>query len=200
MSTVAGDFDLSARLKSIAAIEEDLGQLVSVVTEGQFHAPPRSGGWSIGHCIEHLVLSGMAFVACWDEGLQSLSPASHNYRSGVGWLSRFVIWRMEPPYRFKARTSRALMPCSRRSRDETLARFHHMHAEMVRRVELSHELKANGIDVQVPVASWLPHPLVFSIDLALAHERRHLWQAREVRRQLLQPNRIEFILRDTIEP
>jgi hypothetical protein len=110
MNSVAGDFDLSARLKSIAAIDEDLGRLVSVVTEGQFQAPPRSGGWSIGHCIEHLVLSGMAFVACWDEGLQSLSAASRSYRSGAGWWRRFVIWCMEPPYRLKRRTSRALMP------------------------------------------------------------------------------------------
>jgi hypothetical protein len=191
MSTEAGDFDLSARLKSIAAIEEDLGQLVSAVTEGQFHAPPRSGGWSIGHCIEHLVLSGMAFVACWDEGLQSLSPVRRHCRPSVGWWSRFVIWRIEPPYRLKARTSRALTPCCRQSRDETLERFHHMHAEVVRRVELSHELEANGSDVRAPIASWLSHPLAFSIDLALAHERRHLWQAREVRRQILQPNRIE---------
>jgi hypothetical protein len=191
MRTVAGDFDLSARLESIAAIEKDLDQLVSVVTEGQFHAPTRSGGWSIGHCLEHLILSGMAFVACWDEGLQSLSRASHHYGWAASWWSRLVIWRMEPPYRLKARTSRALTPCSRRSRDETLARFHDMHAEVVRRVELSREREAYGINVRVPVASWLRYPLAFSIDLALAHERRHVWQAREVRRQLLPPNGID---------
>ena len=190
MTTVADEFNASACLRALAAIDENLHQLVSVLTEAQFQAPPRTGGWSVGHCIEHLVLSGRAFVACWDIAMDAVPTKDSRSRkaSVYQWWRRSLLRAVEPPCRFTTKTSRALMPCSRRSKAETLDRFRNMHVEVARRVEIGRELHADRIRVRSPIASWIRHPFGFSVDLALAHERRHLWQAWEVRRQLLQPD------------
>jgi hypothetical protein len=50
-------FDQAMWLEEATAIESDLSSLVAGLTEAQFHAPPRDGGWCVGHCIEHLLLT-----------------------------------------------------------------------------------------------------------------------------------------------
>jgi hypothetical protein len=48
--------------------------------------------------------------------------------------------------------------------------------------------QANGLDlsrskVRSPVASWLYFPLGIGFAATIAHEQRHLWQARQVMRE-----------------
>jgi hypothetical protein len=171
----------------MGAIEAELTELALSLTEAQFQAPPRTGGWSAGHCIEHLVLTGNEFVAKWDTALKrartSGSPANTPVRSP--WWQRAVLRATEPPYRLKSKTTQSFCPCSRRSMQKTIRRFLSMHQEFVKRLESSQEVNTETTQVQSPFASWMWYPLGFSFDLALAHERRHLWQAWQVRQQLI---------------
>jgi hypothetical protein len=187
MVTVANGFDLSGCLKVAAAIEADLARLATALTEAQFHAPPRTGGWSVGYCLEHLVLSGQAFLPRWDLALQEAgrngSPAQESIQ--YAWWQRKILQLAENPTRLKARTVPSLMPYSRRPIEETVNRFLRMHQELVRRLTGSRGLDVCRTKVQSPFVSWIWYELGFSFDLALAHERRHLCQAWQVRQQLL---------------
>ena len=58
-------FNLSDCLIAARAIEAELRRLASGLTEAQFHALTRAGGWSVAYCIEHLVLAGRAFLPKW---------------------------------------------------------------------------------------------------------------------------------------
>jgi hypothetical protein len=91
---------------------------------------------------------------------------------------------MEPPGRMKVKTTRAFVPCCRRSMDETVRRFLKMHQELRDRARAIQSLDTSKIKVQSPFLSWIRYPVGMSFDLVLAHERRHLSQAWEVRRQL----------------
>jgi hypothetical protein len=172
----------------MAAIEADLNELATALTEAQFQAPPRTGGWSIAHCIEHLVLTGHAFAGKWDAALKrARANGYHDSRSfQYSWWQRAVLRATEPPYRLKTRTAQPFLPCSRRSMQETIYRFLSMHQEIGKHLNNSWDVNTEGTRVQSPFASWICYPLGFSFDLALAHERRHLWQARQVRRQLME--------------
>jgi hypothetical protein len=171
----------------MAAIEADLTELVSALTEAQFQAPPRTGGWSVGHCIEHLVLTGNEFIRKWDAALNE-APANGSIDSPSArypWWQRAILRAMEPPYRLKSKTRQAFIPCSRRSMQEIIRDFLNMHQKFATRLERTQGVNTLTTKVQSPFASWIWYPLGFSFDLALAHERRHLWQAWQVRRQLL---------------
>jgi hypothetical protein len=187
MGAIATEFTVAGCQWAMEAIEADLNKLASALTEAQFQAPPRTGGWSVGHCIEHLVLTGNEFVLKWDLALKKARangfhpPASFRYP----WWQRAVLRATEPPYRLKTKTTQSFSPCSRRSMEETIHRFLSMHQEVANRLESSRVVNTEGIKVQSPFASWIWYPLGFSFDLALAHERRHLWQAWQVRRQLI---------------
>jgi hypothetical protein len=178
------EFKPSASLRAIEAIEVDLSRLVTGLKEDQFHASTVAGGWSVAHCIEHLVLAGHAFLPKWDRALKEASAqrrSSGPFR--YPWWQRLKLAATEPPYRIKTKTKWAFTPCSRQSIEETLRHFSGMHREIRYRVERSVGIDAGRPRVQSPFVSWISYPLGLSFDLALAHERRHLWQAWQVRRQ-----------------
>jgi hypothetical protein len=187
MGAIAREFTVRGCERAIAAIEAELTDLASALTEAQFQAPPRTGGWSVGHCIEHLVLTGNEFVAKWDAALKRArangSPDNTSFR--YPWWQRAVLKATEPPYRLKTKTAQSFLPCSRRSMQETIHGFLSMHQEFAKRLEISQGVNTDTTKVQSPFASWVWYPLGFSFDFALAHERRHLWQAWQVREQLI---------------
>jgi hypothetical protein len=187
MDTAANGFDPAGCLQAAAAIEADLGRLTGALTEAQFHAPTRTGGWSVGYCIEHLVLAGHAFLPKWDLALQQARQRQGTGRemSRYAWWERKLLRYVENPCRLKHRTAAPFVPCSRHSIEETVARFAAMHQELARRLACCRGVDVRHTKVQSPFASWTRYALGFSFDLALAHERRHLRQAWLVRRQLL---------------
>jgi len=187
MITVVNGFDLPECLEAAAAIEADLTQLTTTLTEAQFHAPPRTGGWSVGYCIEHLVLTGQAFLPKWDMALKEAAQKEWHgeKRFRYCWWQRQILHYAENPSRLKHKTAPPFVPYSRHSIEETVGRFLGMHQELVRRVASSRGLDVRRTKIQSPFVSWIRHALGFSFDLALAHERRHLCQAWRVRQRLM---------------
>jgi hypothetical protein len=185
MVIVASRFDLAGCLTAAAAIEVELSQLTTGLTEAQFHAPTRTGGWSMGYCIEHLVLTGHAFLPKWDMALREAAGTQSNGDTAFryGWWQRRILHYAQDSSKLKHKTRSCFVPYSRHSIQETAGRFLDMHEQLVRRVLQSRGLDVMRTKVQSPFISWIRYPLGFSFDLALAHERRHLRQAWQVRRQ-----------------
>jgi hypothetical protein len=185
MANQPSGFKPTDSLSVAKAIEHDLRLLATGLTEAQFHAPARDGGWSIAQCIEHLALTGQAYLPKWDVALRD---AARQRLHGTDlfpyhWWHRLVLGALRPPYRIRTRAPHSLTPCSRRSIEDGIRYFLVMHHELARRIELSIGLDAGQARVQSPFASWIRYPLGFSFDFALTHERRHLWQAWRVRQQ-----------------
>jgi hypothetical protein len=187
MATAANQFDLQGCLDAASGIEADLARLTAGLTESQFHAPTRTGGWSVGYCIEHLVLTGQAFLPKWDMALKQAArrgcPCAQTFH--YAWWQRKILQSAENPSKLKRRTALPFEPRSRHSIEKTVRRFLDMHQELARRLASSRGLDVKGTPVQSPFVTWIHYALGFSFDLALAHERRHLCQAWNIRRQLV---------------
>jgi hypothetical protein len=184
VSQVTG-FDVPRCLEWAAAIEADLTRLTGTLTEAQFHAPSRAGGWSVGFCIEHMVLTGRAFLPRWDAALQDAAAKKRigKHPEHYTWWQRRILHLLENPDRLKQKTSPPFEPYSRRSIEETIARFLAMHQEFRRRITASRGLDISRSRVQSPFVPWFRYALGFSFDLALVHERRHIFQAWNTTRQ-----------------
>src|SRR5215813_15260045 len=113
MVTVAHGFDFGTCLKAIAAVEADLKELTSTLSDSQFHAPPRGGGWSVGYCIEHLVLTGQAFLPRWDAALASAEASQPDAAFPYGWWRRRILHYEADPTRLKRKTPDRFVPYSR---------------------------------------------------------------------------------------
>jgi hypothetical protein len=184
MASGPREFEVSTCLAGVAAIENDLVRLTADLTENQFHAQPRMDCWSVAYCLEHLVLAGQGFFEQWDaalvSGLAAVPDRSAHYR----WFHRAILKAAEPPCRIKTRAPSRFLPRARRPMADVLQRFLRMHADLIRRLERSRAVDPARTMVQSPFRAWISYPLGFSFDLALAHERRHLWQAWRAFRQI----------------
>jgi len=98
------------------------------------------------------------------------------------WLARMFVRMLEPPPRLRVKTPEAFEPPSDRTRREIMSAFRAYQVQYVDRLR-----QANGLDlarakVRSPVVSWMHMPLGTGFAAMIAHERRHLWQARQVMR------------------
>src|SRR5262249_41496794 len=133
-------------------------------------------------CIDHLNVSARLYLPQLDEGIAS---AIRQGRYGEGpftywWIARFFVRCLEPPVRFRVKTPAPFEPPTSRARREIMASFRAYQVQYVDR-----RRQANGLDlararVRSPVAAWIIMPLGTGFAAMVAHEQRHLWQARRV--------------------
>lgn len=89
---------------------------------------------------------------------------------------------MEPPPRVKLKVTWRLAPPPTRGPEDAVARFLTIQDGIQRRLASANDLDLVGVKVRSPVVSWLHYRLGFAFAFLAAHERRHLWQAWQVRR------------------
>lgn len=183
-------FEVAQSLRLATVIEAEMLQLVRGVSEAQFHAPAPTGGWSIGYCLEHLVLSGGAMNRDWDRamiaGASNVCPPSGANSFPYALWERMALHWLRNPSPFRRSASQALLPQGRYSIPESLNRFLAMHRGLSRRLESARDLDLRSITMQLPFLPLVKVSLGLAFDATLAHERRHLEQAWRVRRQLAQ--------------
>jgi hypothetical protein len=182
-STVhVADRFLGSLIEQLDEVLVDARALTDGLTREQFTWRPDERRWSIGQCLEHITRSIRLYPAEMErmiEEARSRAGTVKGYREG--WLSRWVITTMEPPPRMRIRTKRSVEPGNDLDRDTVLGEFERA---LGRLQELM--LAADGVSLQhgrmrSPFAPILRFTLGQTFAINLAHARRHLWQARQVR-------------------
>ena len=177
--------ELDGYLEEIRYIRQDVAAIVANLDDGPFTWRPAPDRWSIGECFEHLNLTAAAYVPAIDAAIAD--ARARNLRSAGPFaypmLERlFVAWN-EPPVRRRGKAFKAYRPPSRLSPDPVMNAFSSWQDRLAERVK-----GADGLDLRrarrrspiVPIMKW---SLGTMFALVLAHERRHIWQARQVRNE-----------------
>ena len=168
------------------ALSADAGAVVTALSDEQFAWSPSPDVWSVGQCIEHLNVTARAYLPSLDEGIASAirtgvygtGPFTYNV------LGRLMVRSMEPPPLWRLRAPKIFAPPSngqtQRTRSEIMAGFRGYQVQYIDRLR-----QANGVDLAkakvVSPANRLLHiSLGSGFALQIAHERRHLWQARQL--------------------
>ena len=174
--------ELDAFRVQFEQLADEADALAGALTDEQFNWHPPSGGWSVAQCVDHLNVTARVYLPKLDEGIAS---AIRRGLYGEGpfryhWIARFLVSTVEPPPRFKVKAPKKFEPAHSRRRAETLAAFRAYQVQYIDRLR-----QANGLDlararVQSPAVSYLRLPLGSGFAAMVAHERRHLLQARHV--------------------
>lgn len=174
--------ELDAFRVQFEQLADEADALAGTLTDEQFNWHPPSGGWSVAQCIDHLNVTARVYLPKMDEGIANAIRRGL-YGEGpfrYNWLGRLFVKTVEPPPRFRVKAPTAFQPSPSRKRPETLAAFRAYQVQFIDRLR-----QANGLDlararVQSPAASYLRVPLGSGFAVMVAHERRHLLQARNV--------------------
>ena len=175
--------ELEGYLEEIRYIRQDVIAIVANLGDSQFAWQPAPERWSIGECFEHLNLTAAAFIPAIDAAIDD--ARARNLRSDGPFVyplfERLFVASNEPPPRRRFRAFKPYRPPARLSPDAVMTAFSAWQDRFVERIK-----KADGLDLRharrrspiLPIMKW---SLGTMFALVLAHERRHIWQARQVR-------------------
>ena len=182
------DPDLAILITEIDANLSHLESLTHGLTNEQFGWRPGEAQWSMGECIAHLNIANGRDLRLIEEtisrakarGVKGEGPFTY------GLLSRKFVASQEAgnPKKFKA--PKSFQPAAANDLDQTIAEYRRVASELQRLMR-----EANGLHlakVKMPLTAlpaavrWIMKmPLGARFALIAAHDRRHLYQAEEVR-------------------
>jgi hypothetical protein len=175
--------ELQTMLDQLDAIRQDGEAVGSGLSEAQFNWQPAPGAWSIGQCLNHLNFGVTLVLPAFDraiaEGRAQGKTSSGPFR--YGWFSRLAIASMEPPPRWRMKTPMKKSAGSSHRAADVLPEFVRVREQLAERLRKSDGLDLARIRTISPVNRMVRLPLGAYFHFILAHDRRHLWQARQVR-------------------
>ncbi len=148
-----------------------------------FNTPPAAGRWSAAQCIVHLNVAGTlladklepALDSALEQGITGAPPFP------LGITGRLFVRALEPGGR-KLQTPGTYEPPRADnfvSRYEVAAAFADLQQRLARMTQKGETLDFRRIRVASPVSKWLRFNAAAWLAATLAHEQRHLLQARE---------------------
>jgi hypothetical protein len=175
--------DLQEHRRQIEAVKEDARDLIAGLSEAQFNWVRAPGHWSIAQCLDHLTvtnreLTGQLKAVISDARTRGLT-ASGPFRYGM--IGNMIIRSMEPPVKMKFKAPKIFKPRAHQSLEATARDFFAVHDEVLRLIEEANGLNLARIKVASPVTRLFKLSLGQVFALIATHDRRHLWQARQVK-------------------
>ena len=174
--------DLQSVLNELDRTDEEARQLVSGLSEAQLNWHPSPTAWSVAQCLAHLGRMNSVLTAALRPAVRQAGKSSVMPRKPIqpGWFGRWFIRQMEAPPRRKMKTPRQGMPEANKSGEEILRAFIAAHDELRSLIHEARELDLNRIRFRNPFIGLLRYSVGTALLVIGAHDRRHLWQARQV--------------------
>ena len=173
---------VSKLLGENAANIEKAKSLTAGLSAAQMNWRPQPGKWSIAQNLEHLNFGYRHFdtiassiAAARAKGIVGNGPFRY------GWLSSWLVRSMEPPPKRKFKAAKVYTPSPDVDAAKALADYLRMTARLTELIQ-----KADGLDLaraKTPFGDlkWVKIPLGARLAHLTTHDRRHLWQAEQVR-------------------
>ena len=171
----------------VSELERQTVQAATVadgLSESAFNWQPNSGkSWSVAQCLDHLVIMNRMYVKTLQEAVadneDQLEPRKNPIQPS-GWLTRLFVKYEEPPPKIKLPAPKKIAPPS----NLTGAVIEDFKAVQLRLVDFVREwgdADLGDLKVKDPL---FPIHLTADTELLIiaAHNRRHLWQAENVKK------------------
>jgi hypothetical protein len=176
--------DLQEILADIQASDRAADTLVAGLSDDQLHWQPDGGkAWSIAQCLEHLATMNVVYGNAVRSGLELARTKGWARRSAArpGFFGAMFARSMEPPVRRRLRAPRQTTPSSGLPRQEVLRRYHDAHASIFDIIRDAASFDVNRATFRNPFISLVRVKVSTGLRVIAAHDRRHLWQAEQVR-------------------
>lgn len=179
--------ELQELLRQLEAIKAEGRAVCAGLSDSQFNWRPGEGRWSVAECLVHVNRSVTATLPAFDkaigDGRAKGRLAKGRGPSRYGWFSRWMIGSMEPPPKRRMKTFSifAVPVGGTHSVAVVLPEFEAVRDELAQRVRSADGLDLHGNRTVSPVTRLLRMPLGAYLQFVVTHDRRHLWQAHQVR-------------------
>lgn len=171
----------------IDQITADFNTSFGGLTTEQLNWKPNPDTWSVAQNIEHLIII--------NESYYPILTALHEGKYKTPWIGRIgfivnlfgktVFKAVDPARRKKMKTFPIWEPSTGKVPGTILAKFEKHQADLKQRIQASQALPDKHVVIASPANSNVVYRLGTAFDIIVAHEQRHLEQAKEVLQELL---------------
>lgn len=178
--------ELEQHCLTLQSISAEADELTRGLGEAQFNWRPSPDQWSIEECLTHLVMVGHSAVAAIEK---SIEQGRERGLTGGGpfeypALERYFLREAAPPVRHPVSAPQHFQPLHGQPITGVLPTFHHVQGQFIRQLQRADGLDLRRIKVASPLSRFLKLSLGMTFAQAVAHEQRHMAQARRVRERL----------------
>lgn len=176
--------DVRRLLDDLEANERRAQALVAGLDDAALNWRPDDRSWSTAQCLDHLNVANRTYLEAMRPTIEEARRQGKARRGPVrpGWFERWFVANLEPPPKRKLPAPKKIIPAVRGEKEALLAEFRRLHAEAS---ALLHD--GAGLDLGVR----FPNPFIpllrFTVWTGFLviphHERRHLWQAEQLRQK-----------------
>lgn len=157
--------------------------LVNGLSKDQLLWKPSPGSWSIAECLQHLNstlnLYDKALRITFERERQNSPLAPSTFR--VGFIASKMIAFMEPPYRMKSKAIEAIQPSPYLDPEAVIQEYATRREALLDFAKDAARVDMSSIRIKSPILQILKLSITESLLVLLSHDRRHLWQAENVR-------------------
>lgn len=178
--------ELQSLSDALDAAELDARNLVAGLSEerGTWHVEP--GSWSVAQCLDHLGTGNRVYLAAMRPHADRARRQGRLRRRPAlpGFPGRWFVNSLEPPVkpRKKMKAPAKIRPQVEPSLGEAMASFFGSQDEVRVFLRTYADIDLAGVHFPNPFVRGLRWSLATGLHVIPAHERRHLWQAWNVRR------------------
>ena len=178
--------ELEQLAHELDAADADAAGLVAGLDQSHGAWRGEPGSWSIAECLDHLATANRVY-------LRAMQPAADRARREgrtrrrpalPGPLGRLFIKWMEPPVRRRGKAPRLIRPREQPPLETAYANFQRQQQQVRSFLETYADIDLAGVKFPNPFVSGLRWSLATGLNVITSHERRHLWQAWNVRRAM----------------
>jgi hypothetical protein len=185
MSTPA---DIASLEAAFARNAQDARTLVDACDETSGTWQPAPGSWSIAECLDHLATSNRVYLAAMRPSAERARERGRLRRRPAvpGLLGGWFVRVLEPPARpgLRTRAPRKIQPRPSPALADAAQQFFASHREVECFLAEFADLDLAGVGFPNPFLRGVRFSLATGIHVLAAHERRHLWQAGRVKREV----------------
>jgi hypothetical protein len=177
--------DIAALDEAYAAIGRDARALAEGLTEERAGWRAQPGSWSVAECIDHLAASNRVYLAAMQPAAARALASGRNRRRPAlpgligGWFAR----TLEPPVKTKMKNPKKSTPRTSPPFADAMQAFLGSQEEARRFLRTYAGIDLASVRFPNPFVSGLRFSLATGLHVIAAHDRRHLWQAWNVRRE-----------------
>ena len=175
---------LASLLSGLDAAAADTRATFGALDARQLNWRPDAARWSVAQCLEHLVAANGLMLRATDDALDGARPRTMWQRLPLvpGVFGKLLIRSQAPQATRKFTAPPLATPAASDVAPDVVQRFVEQTAAIGRRLGQLDESRAARVVMTSPFVSFITYSVLDGARLMLAHDHRHIEQARRVMR------------------
>ena len=176
--------ELERLLDDIDEADRRGAAIAASCSDEQFYWRSQNGdGWSIAQCLDHLGMMNVVYGTAIRGGIEAARRRGSTRREPAkpGYLGGKFVQSMEPPVTRRLRAPRKGKPAPIKERQIILEGYRAGHDLTRQLIADAATIDANRARFKNPFVPLIRFSIVTGLFVIAAHDRRHLWQAEQIR-------------------